>query len=90
MKLLFKIEKIVPARMPGAELAAYMTSLARLLGSREYVHFTAIRNESTGIEAHIGVKGTHLVRQRMRAVESVSSPIEIRRNWDEINGMLAR
>jgi uncharacterized membrane protein YkoI len=75
--------------MPGAELAAYMAALARLLGSREYVHFVAIRDESTGIEAHIGIKARHMVRQRMRDVDSASSPVELRRQRDEINDMLA-
>ena len=90
MKLLFKIEGIRPDRMPGAELAAYMVALARMLGSRDYVHFVAIHDESTGIEAHVGVRARHVVRQRMRDVDSLSSPAERRRQRDEINGLLAR
>src|SRR5277367_763521 len=89
MKLLFKIERVTPERMPGAELAAFMTALARFLGPREHVHFTAIRSGSTGIEAHIGVKARHAVRQRIRDV-SADATGEVRRYWDEINGLLAR
>jgi hypothetical protein len=89
MKLLFKIEKVTPERMPGAELAAFMAELARFLGSREHVHFTAIRNRSTGIEAHIGVRARHVVRQRLREATG-AMPDDVRRYWDEINRMLAR
>jgi hypothetical protein len=89
VKLVFKIEKITPDRMPGAELAAFMTVLAQFLGSRDYVHFTAIRSESTGIEAHVGVRARNEVRQRLRH-STGAMPEEVRRYWDEINGMLAR
>lgn len=89
MKLILKIAKITPDRMPGAEMAAFMAALARFLGSREHVHFTAIRSESTGIEAHVGVRARHDVRQRLRQ-SAGAMPEEIRRSWDEINGMLAR
>jgi hypothetical protein len=75
--------------MPGAEMAAFMTALARFLGSREHVHFTAIRSESTGIEAHVGVRGRHEVRQRLRHSTGAMAE-DVRRHWDEINGMLAR
>jgi hypothetical protein len=90
MKLLLKIDGLKPDRMPGAELAAYMVALARFLGSREYVHFTAIQDASTGIVAHIGLKARHMVRQRLREAESLSSPADVRKHRDEINDMLAR
>jgi hypothetical protein len=59
MKLLLKIEGVVPAKMPGRELAAYMILLARMLGARDQVHFTAIRHGSTEIETYVTNRAAH-------------------------------
>ena len=89
VKLLFRIEKITPDRMAAAEMAEYMTKLARLLGARDHVHFTAIRDASVGIEAEIGYRGRSVVRKRMRDAGTGADP-DVRRHWNEINGQLAR
>jgi len=79
VKLLFKIDRVTPDKLPGAELAEYMVKLARMLGAREHVHFTAIRSESVGIEAELGYGGRQEVRKRMRDVQVGLDP-EARRH----------
>lgn len=89
MKLLFRIEGLKPDRIPGAELASYMTELAKLLGERESVHFTAIRSESIGIETRVGVRARHKVRARMKDI-TLGGAADAEPSYDRINELLAR
>lgn len=89
MKLLLKIEGLKPAKMPGADVAKYMAELAALLGAREAVHFTAIRDESLGIEVQVGVRARHVVRQRISGV-ALGGDREIRHRWASINALVAK
>jgi hypothetical protein len=89
MKLILKIAKLKPATLPGAELAAVLAEYAVLLGEQQGVHFTAIRDESVGIETQIGVRHRHAVRERLRRAAEGLDP-EVARPKLGLNRFLAK
>jgi hypothetical protein len=84
----FRIDVFRPDTIPMCRLAEYMLELAALYGSPASVHFKGIRQGSAVLNAVIESDAVASVESRLRSVNDASAPDDLRRAYQNINGML--
>lgn len=84
----FRIDVFSPDTIPMCRLAEYMLELAALYGSPASVHFKEMRQGSAVLNAVIESDAMASVESRLRSVNDTSAPDDLRRAYQNINGML--
>ncbi|UGQ47018.1 MFS transporter [Massilia endophytica] len=84
----FSIDIFKPETIPMSRLAEYMSELAALYGSEPSVHFKMLRSGSAVLEAVVDEVATEAVESRLRLVHDDAAPDDLKRAYQNLNGML--
>jgi hypothetical protein len=84
----FYIDVYSPKSIPMARLAAYLTELAMLLGNRERVHFSGLKEGSTRVLTMVEREAVPKVRARLQNAADKEAPEDIRKPFSRIDEML--
>ncbi len=84
----FSIDIFKPETIPMSRLAEYMIELAALYGSEPSVHFKELRSGSTILNAVVDESATEAVESRLRLVHDVAAPDDLKKAYQNLNGML--
>jgi len=71
-----------------SRLAEYLYELAALYGSQAFVHFKEVRKGSAVLHALVEREAVASVESRLRLVNTIAAPDDLRRTYHNINGML--
>lgn len=77
-----------PADIPMERLAEYLAALAKLLGERQCVHFTAVKSGSVAIHASVDIPAQAIVAERIRSVRGIAAPKDAIRAFETIDDLL--
>jgi len=71
-----------------SRLAEYMSELAALYGSEPSVHFKELRSGSAILKAVVDESATDAVESRLRLVHDNAAPDDLKKAYQNLNGML--
>lgn len=71
-----------------SRLAEYMSELAALYGSEPAVHFKELRSGSAVLRAIVDESATTAVESRLRLVHDDAAPDDLKKAYQNLNGML--
>jgi hypothetical protein len=86
----FRIDVWLPDTLPMARLAEYLTSLAKVFGHQEQVHFSKVRRGSAIPEIHVQETAAPKVRARLKLVGTPDAPEDASKSVQHINNMLRK
>lgn len=84
----FSIDIFKPETIPMSRLAEYMRELAALYGSEPCVHFKELRSGSAVLKAVVEESASEMVESRLRLVHDAAAPDDLKRAYQNLNGML--
>lgn len=84
----FSIDIFKPETIPMSRLAEYMSELAALYGSEASIHFKELRSGSAILKAVVDESATEAVASRLRLVHDSAAPDDLKRAYQNLNGML--
>jgi hypothetical protein len=84
----FSIDIFKPETIPMSRLAEYMSELAALYGSESSVHFKELRSGSAILRAVVDETATEAVGSRLRLVHDDAAPDDLKKAYQNLNGML--
>ncbi|WP_438987773.1 hypothetical protein [Marivivens donghaensis] len=84
-KFILYINAFNPQTIPMARLAEYMDAFAKLLGNKEYVHFSHLETGSTQIACSVDHEAEPKVQKRILGGDSVN---EVEKAKQTIDGLL--
>jgi hypothetical protein len=84
----FSIDIFKPETIPMSRLAEYMGELASLYGSELSVHFKELRSGSAVLKAVVEESAAEAVELRLRLVHDVAAPDDLKKAYQNLNGML--
>ena len=84
----FSIDVFKPETIPMSRLAEYMSELAALYGSEPSVHFKALLPGSAILKAIVDESAAEAVESRLRLVHDNAAPDDLKRAYQNLNGML--
>lgn len=84
----FSIDIFKSETIPMFRLAQYMSELAALYGSQPSVHFRELRTGSAILKAVVDDAATDAVESRLRLVHDEAAPDDLKRAYQNLNGML--
>jgi hypothetical protein len=86
----FSIDVFKPDTLPMSLLAEYMAQLAALYGSQQEVHFKEVRTGRAILSAIVEPGVSAAVEARLKLVQDPSAPEDLRKAYQNVNGMLKR
>ncbi|USX21178.1 MFS transporter [Oxalobacteraceae bacterium OTU3REALA1] len=84
----FRIDIFKPETIPMSRLAEYMSELASLYGSELSVHFKELRSGSAILKAVVEESAAEAVESRLRLVHHSNAPDDLKKAYQNLNGML--
>lgn len=84
----FRIDIFKPETIPMARLAEYMGELAALYGSESAVHFQKLLSGSAVLKASVDRFAVDAVESRLRLVHDATAPDDLKKAYQNLNGML--
>lgn len=84
----FSIDIFKPETIPMSRLAEYLSELATLYGSEPSVHFKELRSGSAILKAIVDESAVEAVESRLRLVHDNAAPDDLKRAYQNLNGML--
>ncbi len=84
----FRIDAWKPETLPMARLAEYLAKLSVMFGHKEHVHFFKVRKGSAIPEIAVEYEAAPKVEARLRLVETLHAPPELKQANQDVNRML--